>query len=70
MSPDDIRAWRKTHGDISQRQLGELLGVPTMTVSQWEQGRRGGPPGNLLMLSLAALDRMIVPARTGPVEIE
>ena len=60
MTPAEIKAWRRSHG-VSQRQLAELLGVPRNTVCQWEGGRRGGPPGNLLMLALATLDRMIGP---------
>lgn len=58
MTADALREWR-TARSLSQRQLAEALGVSVRTIQEWEQGRRPGPPGNIMMLALASLDRMI-----------
>ena len=65
----DLKSWR-TSRNLSQRQLAEVLGVSVRTIQEWEQGRKPGPPGNIMTLALAGLDRMIAPARSGPIEAE
>lgn len=34
-----LKEARKKHGGYSQRELAELIGVSTMTISNWEVGR-------------------------------
>jgi len=69
MIADTLREWRTTR-DLSQRQLAEVLGVSVRTIQEWEQGRKPGPPGNIMTLALAGLDPMIAPRRSGPIEVE
>lgn len=50
----DLRAWRQEHG-LSQRELGELLGVTWLAVQRWEAGTYRVPP--FLHLALRELER-------------
>ena len=36
MHPDELTAWRKSHG-FTQTELGEILGVKKTTVYRWEK---------------------------------
>lgn len=49
----DVREWRRRRW-LSQRELGELLGVTDQTVYRWEAGQSDVPP--FLELALAQLD--------------
>lgn len=51
---DGLRAWRKENF-LSQRELAEMLGVHTITVSYWETGRRRIPAH--LPLALEAISQ-------------
>lgn len=42
MSPDELKAWRESHG-LSQTELAQALGVHKMTVSSWEVGKQTAP---------------------------
>lgn len=52
----ELRAWRKAHG-LSQRTLGQLLGVTLQCVQRWEYGDR--QPPNMLHLALERLDQLV-----------
>ena len=43
MQPDELKAWRKSHG-FTQTELGEILGVRKTTVYRWEKNMRIIPP--------------------------
>ncbi len=43
MLPDELKAWRKSHG-FTQTELGEILGVKKTTVYRWEKNMRIIPP--------------------------
>lgn len=62
-APEDIKAFRKAHGGISQSALAEKLGVALRSVQAWESGTTPVPP--MLWLSLAALGTGLAPW-TGP----
>jgi transcriptional regulator with XRE-family HTH domain len=65
LCPDHkVAAWRLAHG-LTQARLATLLGVKSLTVSQWETGRRKGPPGIVLDLALERLDQKLV-TEVGP----
>lgn len=53
----DVKEWRVAHG-LTQRRLAALLDVDQITISRWESGRRE-PPGVMLELALAELDRRL-----------
>lgn len=55
MTSDELRAWRKRKG-YSQRELAEILGVDTMTVSRWERGVREKIPP-YLHLTLECIEK-------------
>ena len=69
MIANDLKSWRTAHS-LSQSQLAMALGVSVRTIQEWEQGRKPGPPGNIMTLALAGLDTMIAPPRPGPLEVE
>jgi transcriptional regulator with XRE-family HTH domain len=52
----DLREWRLRHG-LSQRALGEELGVTRLTVARWELGTRAMPA--FLYLTLRELERQL-----------
>jgi transcriptional regulator with XRE-family HTH domain len=52
----DLRRWRLEHG-LSQRALGEELGVTRLTVARWELGTRAMPA--FLYLTLRELERQL-----------
>ena len=54
MHPDELTAWRKSHG-YTQTELGEILGVRKTTVFRWEKNMRIIPP--FLHLALDSIDR-------------
>jgi DNA-binding XRE family transcriptional regulator len=60
LSPEDaridLRQWRLEH-DLSQRALGELLGVSWLAVQRWEAGTHNVPP--YLHLALRELERQL-----------
>ena len=51
-----LKEWRRKHR-LTQKQLAQALGVTTMAVAYWEQGRRGIPA--LLPLALEALENQL-----------
>jgi transcriptional regulator with XRE-family HTH domain len=53
MKSQELKKWRKANG-YNQRQLADVLGVATMTVSRWETKGRAIP--SLLSLALEALE--------------
>ena len=53
MTPEEIKAARKSLG-LSQKQLGEALGVATRTIRRWEAS---GQP-NALMKAVATINRI------------
>ena len=54
MTPDELRQRRQALG-LTQKQLGEAIGVPDKTIARWEQGVF--PIRHAVMLTLA-LDRL------------
>lgn len=54
MEPQDFRAWRKSH-HLTQKQLGERLGVSYRTIQDWEAGLREGVHLKMVDLALEAL---------------
>jgi len=52
----DLRQWRIEH-NLSQRALGELLGVTWLAVQRWEAGTHNVPP--YLYLALRELERQL-----------
>ena len=54
MKPKDLKKWREEN-DYSQSELGQALGVATMTVSRWETGTRAIP--SFLALALESVAR-------------
>jgi transcriptional regulator with XRE-family HTH domain len=58
-----LRAWRLEH-DLSQRALGELLGVTWLAVQRWEAGKH--PIPSYLHLALRALEHELAPTETTP----
>jgi transcriptional regulator with XRE-family HTH domain len=55
---DLLRAWRRRRG-YSRPGLARLLMCSPRTLQEWEQRRRAGPPGRIIALALAGLDREI-----------
>ena len=53
MDPDELTAWRKSHS-LTQRELGEILGVNKTTVYRWEKNIRIIPP--FLPLALECIE--------------
>jgi transcriptional regulator with XRE-family HTH domain len=53
MTPEDLKAWRKSHG-YKQVDLACALGVIPLTVTRWETGVRQIPP--FLHLALRCLE--------------
>ena len=53
MQPDELKAWRKSHG-FTQTELGEILGVKKTTVYRWEKNMRIIPP--FLNLALECIE--------------
>ena len=53
MTPDDLKEWRNTRS-LTQRGLGNLLGVTKTCVYRWESGDRHIP--SFLHLALECLD--------------
>jgi DNA-binding transcriptional regulator YiaG len=53
MHPDELKAWRKSHG-LSQTELREILGVKKTTVHRWEKNMRIIPP--FLHLALECIE--------------
>ncbi len=43
MYPDQLTAWRRSHG-FTQKKLAEILGVKKTTVYRWEKNMRIIPP--------------------------
>lgn len=54
MDIKDLKKWRSDH-KITQKKLGELLGVTVLTVARWETGVRKIP--SFLHLALKELER-------------
>jgi len=48
--PDEIRAFRQKH-DLTQRALGDIVGVANTTVYLWEAGKLN--PGKPVMILLS-----------------
>ena len=53
MTPEEIKAARKSLG-LSQKELGEALGVATRTIGRWE----GPNQPNALMKAVATINRI------------
>jgi transcriptional regulator with XRE-family HTH domain len=53
MTPEALRAWRQAR-NLTQGELGAILGVTWVTVSRWENGHRAVP--SFLELALRAID--------------
>ena len=54
MHPDELTAWRKSHG-YTQTELGEILGIRKTTIYRWEKNMRIIPP--FLHLALESINR-------------
>jgi len=54
MHPDELTAWRKSHG-FTQTELGEILGVKKTTTYRWEKNMRIIPP--FLPLALECIEK-------------
>lgn len=54
-APEDVRAWRRDHGDLTQAVLADLLGVSKDTVARWERAMRPAPA--MLTVAFEALKR-------------
>jgi DNA-binding XRE family transcriptional regulator len=54
MKSKELKAWRNKH-QLTQTELGELLGVTKMCVYRWEAGNRKVPA--FLHLALESLER-------------
>jgi DNA-binding transcriptional regulator YiaG len=65
VTPEELKAWRKTYG-ISQDELATLLEVHVMSVSKWERGEHEIPGFLHLALDTLARDRRKRPRRTTP----
>ncbi|MGI8839713.1 MAG: helix-turn-helix domain-containing protein [Caulobacteraceae bacterium] len=50
-TPEELRAFRARR-NLSQRAMGEVLGVAKRTVEDWESGRNRPPPYLALALDL------------------
>lgn len=59
MTADDLKAWRKAMGNLSQRQVGELLGYSRPQIARYEGGKAPIPVS--VGLACAALIRGIGP---------
>jgi DNA-binding transcriptional regulator YiaG len=44
MTPDELKAWRADHGDMSRAELARRLEIAPGTVRNYEQGVRKIPP--------------------------
>ena len=51
LSPEELRAWRLKH-NLTQQELGWLLGLSQDAISSWETGRRKIPPYLSLLLDV------------------
>lgn len=54
MTATELREWRLSYR-ITQRVLGQRLGVSTGTIAHWEQGRQTIP--SMMELALASIIR-------------
>lgn len=52
MTPKELKDWR-TRRNLTQTQLGDMLGVTKACISRWESGQR--PISSLLTLALKCL---------------
>ena len=51
LSPEELRAWRLKH-NLTQQELGWLLGLSREAISNWERGTRTIPPYLSLVLDV------------------
>ncbi len=54
MTKKELKQWREKH-EMTQQQLGSLLGVFNVTIARWETGARKIPP--FLHLALIGLEK-------------
>lgn len=52
MTKEQVKNWRR-QAKMTQRAMGQALGVSCRSVQDWESGRRNAPP--MLFLALTAL---------------
>ena len=67
MHPDELTAWRKSHG-FTQTALGKILGVKKTTVYRWEKNMRIIPP--FLYLALECIEMKGAKFREGEMKKE
>jgi transcriptional regulator with XRE-family HTH domain len=60
MTPEELRAYRGTHG-LSQLQVADSLSTSPVTVSRWESGKLPLPG----WLTLSVLERACEAAKSG-----
>ena len=61
MNPAEIREFRIRHG-LTQRDLGELIGMTSSSVQGWESGRRPTPPTAALIMELVTSGTVAIAA--------
>ena len=65
VTADDIRRFRKQQ-ELTQAELGSLLGVSTKTIERWESSKAAvtGPHGNERSLSVCGICFALRPVRS------
>lgn len=52
MTPEELKAWRLRHGNITQLTLSRMIGVAPDTIARWERGFMESPKMLRLALEL------------------
>lgn len=58
MTPDDLQSFMARH-NLTEADVGRLLGVPHQTVNRWKLGTRKPRLGSILDERIAQLDRRL-----------